>query len=154
MQIKKLTPNLIVRSVERSLKFYREVLGLEKIARPPFEEYFRALNEAVGDADPVKSTALGYKNLSADEAVSCRIHGVTPVVAINAFPTDHPSEQAAVRKIAEELAPALDHDAALVGNNPLAEGIELIEPQLLMPGDQAWILGERSETVPQAVLVA
>jgi uncharacterized glyoxalase superfamily protein PhnB len=29
MQIKKLTPNLIVRSVEASLKFYREVLGLE-----------------------------------------------------------------------------------------------------------------------------
>jgi formate--tetrahydrofolate ligase len=32
-----------------------------------------------------------------------RIHGVTPVVAINAFPTDHPSEQAAVREISEEL---------------------------------------------------
>lgn len=29
MQIKKLTPNLIVRSVESSLKFYRELLGLE-----------------------------------------------------------------------------------------------------------------------------
>lgn len=29
MQIKKLTPNLVVRSVEASLKFYREVLGLE-----------------------------------------------------------------------------------------------------------------------------
>ena len=32
-----------------------------------------------------------------------RLHGVTPVVAINAFPTDHPSEQAAVREIAEEI---------------------------------------------------
>ncbi len=32
-----------------------------------------------------------------------QLHGVTPVVAINAFPTDHPSEQAAVREIAEEL---------------------------------------------------
>ncbi|HEY2599115.1 MAG TPA: formate--tetrahydrofolate ligase [Candidatus Dormibacteraeota bacterium] len=32
-----------------------------------------------------------------------KIHGVTPVVAINAFPTDHPSEQTAVRQIAEEL---------------------------------------------------
>ena len=32
-----------------------------------------------------------------------KIHGVTPVVAINSFPTDHPSEQAAVREIAEEL---------------------------------------------------
>ncbi len=29
MQIKKLTPNLVVRNVETSLKFYREVLGLE-----------------------------------------------------------------------------------------------------------------------------
>jgi uncharacterized glyoxalase superfamily protein PhnB len=29
MQIKKLTPNLIVRDVEASLQFYREVLGLE-----------------------------------------------------------------------------------------------------------------------------
>jgi formate--tetrahydrofolate ligase len=32
-----------------------------------------------------------------------RIHGVTPVVAINAFPTDHHSEHAAIREIAEEL---------------------------------------------------
>jgi len=32
-----------------------------------------------------------------------KLHGVTPVVAINAFPTDHASEQAAVREIAEEL---------------------------------------------------
>jgi formate--tetrahydrofolate ligase len=32
-----------------------------------------------------------------------RIHGVTPVVAINSFPTDHPSEQAAIREIVEEL---------------------------------------------------
>jgi formate--tetrahydrofolate ligase len=32
-----------------------------------------------------------------------RIHGVTPVVAINAFPTDHASEHAAIREVAEEL---------------------------------------------------
>ena len=32
-----------------------------------------------------------------------RLHGVTPVVAINAFPGDHPSEHAAVREIAAEL---------------------------------------------------
>jgi len=30
-----------------------------------------------------------------------RIHGVAPVVAINAFPGDHPSEHAAIREIAE-----------------------------------------------------
>ncbi|MGO9163765.1 MAG: formate--tetrahydrofolate ligase [Streptosporangiaceae bacterium] len=31
-----------------------------------------------------------------------RLHGVTPVVAINAFPGDHPSDLAAVRAIADE----------------------------------------------------
>jgi formate--tetrahydrofolate ligase len=34
-----------------------------------------------------------------------RIHGVSPVVAINAFPTDHPSEHATFRRIAEEARP-------------------------------------------------
>jgi formate--tetrahydrofolate ligase len=33
---------------------------------------------------------------------NCRIHGVSPVVAINAFPTDHPSEHEAIRQIAAE----------------------------------------------------
>ena len=32
-----------------------------------------------------------------------RLHGVSPVVAINAFPTDHPSEHAAIREICESL---------------------------------------------------
>src|SRR2546427_1836166 len=32
-----------------------------------------------------------------------RLHGVTPVIAINAFPGDHDSEHAAVREIADEL---------------------------------------------------
>jgi formate--tetrahydrofolate ligase len=32
-----------------------------------------------------------------------RLHGVEPVVAVNAFPDDHPSEHAAVRAIAAEL---------------------------------------------------
>jgi len=31
-----------------------------------------------------------------------RLHGVTPVVAINAFPGDFPSEQAAIREVAEQ----------------------------------------------------
>jgi len=35
MQLKKLTPNLIVRNVEASLKFYREVLGLEAAMTVP-----------------------------------------------------------------------------------------------------------------------
>ncbi len=33
---------------------------------------------------------------------NCRIHGVSPVVAINAFPTDHASEHEAIRQIATE----------------------------------------------------
>ena len=32
-----------------------------------------------------------------------RLHGVSPVVAINAFPTDHPSEHDAIREIADEI---------------------------------------------------
>jgi formate--tetrahydrofolate ligase len=32
-----------------------------------------------------------------------QIHGVTPVVAINAFPGDHPSEHQAIRELAEHL---------------------------------------------------
>ena len=37
MQIKKLTPNLVVRNVEASLKFYSEILGLEKAMTVPDE---------------------------------------------------------------------------------------------------------------------
>jgi formate--tetrahydrofolate ligase len=32
-----------------------------------------------------------------------RLHGVSPVVAINAFPTDHPSEHTAIREVAEGM---------------------------------------------------
>src|SRR5262244_1415096 len=32
-----------------------------------------------------------------------RVHGVSPVVAINAFPTDHPSEHEAIQKVADEM---------------------------------------------------
>jgi len=35
MQIKKLTPNLVVRHVEASIEFYREILGLEKAITVP-----------------------------------------------------------------------------------------------------------------------
>ena len=37
MQIRKLTPNLVVRNVEASLKFYSEILGLEKTISVPDE---------------------------------------------------------------------------------------------------------------------
>lgn len=54
-----------------------------------------------------------------------RIHGVSPVVAINAFPTDHDSEHATIRQIAEEMG------ARVAVCNHFAEGgagaVELAE---------------------------
>ncbi len=44
----------------------------------------------------------GAENLR-KQVENIRLHGVSPVVAINAFPTDHPSEHAAIREIAEAL---------------------------------------------------
>jgi formate--tetrahydrofolate ligase len=45
---------------------------------------------------------LGSANLR-KQIENIRLHGVTPVVAINAFPGDHPSEHRAVREIADSL---------------------------------------------------
>jgi formate--tetrahydrofolate ligase len=45
---------------------------------------------------------VGGANLR-KQVENIRLHGVTPVVAVNAFPGDHPSEHAAVREIADEL---------------------------------------------------
>jgi formate--tetrahydrofolate ligase len=44
----------------------------------------------------------GAANL-AKQIENVKAHGVSPVVAINAFPTDHPSEHAAIKDIAEAL---------------------------------------------------
>ncbi len=44
--------------------------------------------------------AAGAANL-VKQIDNIRIHGVSPVVAVNAFPTDHPSEHAMIRQIAE-----------------------------------------------------
>ncbi len=45
---------------------------------------------------------IGAANLR-KQIENIRLHGVSPVVAINAFPTDHPSEHRAIREIAEEM---------------------------------------------------
>jgi formate--tetrahydrofolate ligase len=45
---------------------------------------------------------LGGANLR-KQVENIKVHGVTPVVAINAFPTDHPSEWRAIEEIAAEL---------------------------------------------------
>ncbi len=46
--------------------------------------------------------AAGASNLR-KQVANIRLHGVTPVVAINAFPTDHPGEHQVIRDIAAEL---------------------------------------------------
>jgi formate--tetrahydrofolate ligase len=56
-----------------------------------------------------------------------RLHGVSPVVAINAFPTDHASEHQAIREIAESLGAhvAISHHHAEGGKGAveLAEAV-------------------------------
>jgi len=44
----------------------------------------------------------GAENLK-KQIENVRLHGVSPVVAINAFPTDHTSEHAAIREVAEGM---------------------------------------------------
>jgi formate--tetrahydrofolate ligase len=44
----------------------------------------------------------GAQNLR-KQIENIRLHGVSPVVAINAFPTDYDSEHAAIREIAEDM---------------------------------------------------
>jgi formate--tetrahydrofolate ligase len=87
-----------------------------------------------------------------------RIHGVSPVVAINAFPTDHPSEHAAIRAIADELgarAAVSTHFAdGGAGAAELAEAVEEAadEPtdfHFLYPDEAS--LREKIETVATRV---
>jgi formate--tetrahydrofolate ligase len=49
-----------------------------------------------------EDVAAGAENLR-KQIANVQAHGVTPVVAINGFPTDHASEHAVVRAIAEEM---------------------------------------------------
>ena len=53
-------------------------------------------------AENPDDVAAGAANLR-KQIENVKAHGVTPVVAINAFPTDHESEHAAIREIAEEM---------------------------------------------------
>jgi formate--tetrahydrofolate ligase len=45
---------------------------------------------------------IGAANLR-KQIENIRLHGVNPVVAINAFPTDHPSEYQVIKEVAEEM---------------------------------------------------
>lgn len=59
----------------------------------------RPLPEAMLAENP-DEVFMGGENLR-KQIENVRVHGVSPVVAINAFPDDHPSEHAAIRQIAE-----------------------------------------------------
>ena len=83
-----------------------------------------------------------------------RIHGVSPVVAINAFPTDHPSEWRAIEEIAAEMgarAAVCQHfSEGGRGATDLAEAVaeaadEPSEFRLLYPDEAS--LREKIETV-------
>lgn len=61
----------------------------------------KALPEALLAENPEEVHA-GGANLR-KQVENIKLHGVTPVICINAFPTDHPSEHKAIREIADEL---------------------------------------------------
>jgi formate--tetrahydrofolate ligase len=61
----------------------------------------RALPEAMLVENP-DEVHIGGANLR-KQIENIRLHGVSPVVAINAFPGDHPSEHAAIAEIAESM---------------------------------------------------
>ena len=65
-----------------------------------------------------------------------RIHGVSPVVAVNSFPTDHASEHDAVRAISEEVGARVavcTHFAD--GGRGAVELAEVVEEAAAEPGD-------------------
>jgi formate--tetrahydrofolate ligase len=87
-----LTPNAaVVVATVRALKAHS---GKYKIvAGKPLPEELLAENP--------DDVAAGAANLR-KQIENIRLHGVSPVVAINAFPTDHPSEHQMIRDIAAE----------------------------------------------------
>jgi formate--tetrahydrofolate ligase len=61
----------------------------------------RPLPEALLAENP-DEVHIGGANLR-KQIENIRLHGVSPIVAINAFPGDHPSEHAAIAEIAQEM---------------------------------------------------
>jgi formate--tetrahydrofolate ligase len=106
------------------------------------------------DPDAVHEGAANLRK----QVENVRLHGVTPVVAINAFPTDHDSEHRALREVAEELgvrAAVCTHFArggkgAVELAEAVAEAAEAPgEFRLLYPDDAS--LREKIETVATRV---
>ncbi|PLS82163.1 MAG: formate--tetrahydrofolate ligase [Actinobacteria bacterium] len=87
-----------------------------------------------------------------------RLHGVSPVVAINAFPTDHDSEHAAIREVAEAMGARVavcNHfSEGGAGATELAEAVaeaseEKTEFRFLYPEEAS--LREKIETIATKV---
>ncbi|NLU72653.1 formate--tetrahydrofolate ligase [Streptomyces sp. HNM0575] len=100
---------------------------------------------------------LGAENLR-KQIDNIRLHGVPAVVAINAFPTDHPSEHRAIQQVAEEMgvrSAVCTHFAdGGRGATGLAEAVaeaceEPSQFQLLYPDDAS--LREKIEAVATRV---
>ena len=100
MQIKKLTPNLIVHNVEASLKFYREVLGLETAMTVPeqspyvfagvsngtveifFNDQKVVAAEYLGLATPIRASLTLYMEVDSLQAVLERVQKAGAKIAM------------------------------------------------------------------------
>ena len=78
MQIKKLTPNLIVRNVEASLKFYREILGLDTAITVPDQSPYVFASVSNGSVEiffnDQKTVAAEYPQLAATIGASLTLY--------------------------------------------------------------------------------
>jgi lactoylglutathione lyase len=78
MQIKKLTPNLIVSNVEASLKFYREILGFEPAMTVPDESPYVFAGVSNGSVEiffnDQKTVAHEYPKLAASIGASLTLY--------------------------------------------------------------------------------
>jgi uncharacterized glyoxalase superfamily protein PhnB len=78
MQIRKLTPNLIVRNVESSLKFYQEILSLEKAISVPEQSPYVFASVSNGSVEiffnDQKTVAAEYPKLAATIGASLTLY--------------------------------------------------------------------------------
>jgi formate--tetrahydrofolate ligase len=116
----------------------------------------RPLPEEMLDENP-DDVYAGAANLK-KQIENIRLHGVSPVVAINAFPSDHDSEYDAIREVAEEMGVRVAVCAHFAeggkGAVELAEAVaeaaeEPSEFELLYPDNAS--LREKIETIATKV---
>jgi formate--tetrahydrofolate ligase len=132
-----------VRALKAHSGKYRVVAG-----RPLPEEMLRE------NPDDVLAGAANLRK----QLENVRLHGITPVVSISTFPTDHPSEQQAIRDVAAEMgarsAVSSHFDNGGRGATELAEAVaeaaqEPSDFRFLYPDEAS--LREKIETVATRV---